>query len=114
VVSGHAASAYGPAIDSLAPGSLTIVVLMGLRTRGELAARLIARGWAADTPAAIVLGASHADQARWVGTLATLAGEAIDGDAPGVIVVGEVVRLAHQIAREPARDHRDYETRGTP
>jgi len=42
------------------PGALTLVVLMGLRTRGELASRLVARGWSAATPTAIVLGASHA------------------------------------------------------
>ena len=105
VLSGHAATAYGPAIDSIAPGSLTLVVLMGLRTRGELAARLLARGWAAETPAAIVLGASHADEAKWIGTIATLAEAAIEGEAPGVIVVGEVVRLAAQIGHGQGQGH---------
>ena len=100
VVSGHAASAYGPALDSLAPGSLTLVVLMGLRTRGEIAARLIARGWAAETPAAIVLGASHEGSARWLGTLATLADADIDLDLAGIVVVGAVVSLATAIANE--------------
>ncbi len=98
VVSGHAASAYGPALDSIAPGSLTLVVLMGLRTRGEIAARLIARGWAAETPAAIVLGASHDGSARWLGTLATLAEANIDMELAGILVVGAVVSLATTIA----------------
>ena len=100
VISGHAASAFGPAVDSIAPGSLTLVVLMGLRTRAELAARLVARGWAESTPAAIVLGASHAEEARWIGTLVELAAAEIDLEQPGVIVVGEVVRLARQLERE--------------
>ena len=100
VVSGHAPSAYGPALDSIAPGSLTLVVLMGLRTRGEIAARLIARGWAAETPAAIVLGASHEGSARWLGTLATLADADIDLDLAGIVVVGAVVSLATAIANE--------------
>jgi uroporphyrin-III C-methyltransferase / precorrin-2 dehydrogenase / sirohydrochlorin ferrochelatase len=100
VVSGHAASAYGPAVDSIAPGSLTLVVLMGLRTRGEIAARLIARGWAAETPAAIVLGASHDGTARWLGTLATLAEAGVDTELAGIVVVGAVVSLATQIANE--------------
>jgi uroporphyrin-III C-methyltransferase/precorrin-2 dehydrogenase/sirohydrochlorin ferrochelatase len=100
VVSGHAASAYGPAVDSIAPGSLTLVVLMGLRTRGEIAARLIARGWAAETPAAIVLGASHDGAARWLGTLATLAGAEVDTELAGILVVGAVVSLATTIANE--------------
>jgi hypothetical protein len=37
-----------------APGSVTVVVLMGLGARGRIAARLIARGWDPATPAAIV------------------------------------------------------------
>jgi uroporphyrin-III C-methyltransferase/precorrin-2 dehydrogenase/sirohydrochlorin ferrochelatase len=100
VLSGHAATAYGPVIDSLAPGSLTLVVLMGLRTRGEIAARLRARGWPAETPVAIVLGASHPGTSRWLGTLATLADAPIDSELAGVIVVGAVVELATQIAND--------------
>jgi uroporphyrin-III C-methyltransferase/precorrin-2 dehydrogenase/sirohydrochlorin ferrochelatase len=93
VLSGHV---IGPAFDAVSP-ALTLVVLMGLRTRGELAARLLARGWPADTPAAIVLGASHEGEQRWLGTLSQLAAAEIDLELPGVIVVGEVVRLAKQI-----------------
>jgi len=104
VLSGHAETSYAPAIDSIAPGSLTLVVLMGLRTRDELAARLIARGWSADTPAAIVLGASHDGSARWLGTLATLAASPIDTELAGIIVVGAVVELATQIANDFAGD----------
>ena len=97
VISGHAASAYGAAIDSIAPGALTLVVLMGLRTRGELAQRLLARRWDAATPAAILLGASHAGETRWLGTLGELASAQLDTELPGIIVVGEVVKLAKQI-----------------
>jgi uroporphyrin-III C-methyltransferase/precorrin-2 dehydrogenase/sirohydrochlorin ferrochelatase len=102
VLSGHAAQSYGPALDSIAPGSLTLVVLMGLRTRGEIAERLIARGWASDTPAAIVLGASHAGSTRWLGTLATLAQADVDTELAGIIVVGAVVELAQQIVNDYA------------
>jgi len=76
VVSGHAEVAYTPILDGITPGSLTLVVLMGIRTRGAIAGRLIARGWAASTPAAIVYGASHPGSESWFGTLATL------GEAP--------------------------------
>ena len=102
VLSGHAAASYGPAVDSIAPSSLTLVVLMGLRTRGEIAERLIARGWSADTPAAIVLGASHAGTARWLGTVATLATADVDSELAGIIVVGAVVELADKIANDYA------------
>jgi uroporphyrin-III C-methyltransferase len=100
VLSGHAESGYGPAIASLAPGSLTLVVLMGLRTRGEIAQALIARGWATTTPAAIVLGASHQGSTRWLGTIETLASAPIDSELAGILVVGEVVSLATTIANE--------------
>jgi uroporphyrin-III C-methyltransferase/precorrin-2 dehydrogenase/sirohydrochlorin ferrochelatase len=102
VVSGHAASAYGPIVDAIAPGSLTLVVLMGVRTRGEVAARLVARGWAAETPAAIILGASHAGSTRWLGTVGTLAEAVFDTDFAGIVVVGAVVELANQIANDYA------------
>ena len=68
---------------------------MGLRTRGEIAERLVQRGWPSETPAAIVLGASHANEARWIGTLATIGAAEIHSDAPGVLVIGKVVELAH-------------------
>jgi uroporphyrin-III C-methyltransferase / precorrin-2 dehydrogenase / sirohydrochlorin ferrochelatase len=100
VVSGHAASAYGPIVDSIAPGTLTLVVLMGVRTRGELAARLVARGWSAETPAAIVLGASHDGSSRWLGTVGTLADATIATELAGIIVIGAVVELANQISND--------------
>jgi uroporphyrin-III C-methyltransferase/precorrin-2 dehydrogenase/sirohydrochlorin ferrochelatase len=100
VLSGHASSSYTPALDSIAAGSLTLVVLMGLRTRGDIAECLIKRGWASDTPAAIVLGASHRGSTRWLGTLATLATANVDSELAGVIVVGAVVELADKIASD--------------
>jgi uroporphyrin-III C-methyltransferase/precorrin-2 dehydrogenase/sirohydrochlorin ferrochelatase len=88
--------------ESVAPHTLTLVVLMGLRTRAELAQRLIARGWSASTPTAIVLGASHEGSARWLGTLETLGQADIDTELAGIIVVGAVVELATQITNDYA------------
>lgn len=105
VLSGHAESAYGPVLASLAPGSLTLVVLMGLRTRGELAAALTTRGWSPATPAAIILGASHAGAARWLGTIATLADARVDSDLAGIVVVGDVVQLATAITSDFSTGH---------
>jgi uroporphyrin-III C-methyltransferase/precorrin-2 dehydrogenase/sirohydrochlorin ferrochelatase len=96
VLSGHTAEHVG----AIAPGSLTLVVLMGLRTRGELAQTLIARGWSPSTPAAIILGASHEGSTRWLGTIDSLVTAHIDSDLPGIIVVGAVVELATQIAND--------------
>ncbi len=102
VVSGHAESAYGPILDGITPGTLTVVVLMGVRTRGAIATRLIERGWAATTRAAIVHGASHPGSHTWLGDLEGLSGAAVATDLPGVLVIGDVVALATQIAAAPA------------
>jgi uroporphyrin-III C-methyltransferase / precorrin-2 dehydrogenase / sirohydrochlorin ferrochelatase len=98
VVSGHAATAYGPAIDSIAPGALTLVVLMGVATRGAIAERLIERGWPASTPAAIIFGASHPGSFTWAGDLASLGAASFATELPGVLVIGAVVELAEQLA----------------
>jgi uroporphyrin-III C-methyltransferase/precorrin-2 dehydrogenase/sirohydrochlorin ferrochelatase len=96
VVSGHAEAAYGPVLRSLAPGSATVVVLMGLANRAAIAQELRASGWAANTPAALVLGASRPGSDGWHGTLDALGADALpmDGDLPGIIVVGAVAGLA--------------------
>jgi uroporphyrin-III C-methyltransferase/precorrin-2 dehydrogenase/sirohydrochlorin ferrochelatase len=105
VVSGHAQTAFGPILDGLAPSSLTIVVLMGLRNRGAIAAHLIARGWPASTRAAIVFGASHRDGSlTWIGELSSLAEATFTTELPAVLVIGEVVGLADQLGYARA-DH---------
>src|SRR4030095_15658420 len=60
VVSGHAEAAYRPVLESVAPGSLTLVILMGLASRAAIARVLISRGWPAATPAALCLAAGTA------------------------------------------------------
>ena len=95
VLSGHAATAYAPVLDTLAPHSATLVVMMGLASAADIAERLIAHGWKPSTPAAIVRGASTEGAEKWIGTLAEL-GVAVDesgSDRPGTIVIGEVVRV---------------------
>jgi uroporphyrin-III C-methyltransferase/precorrin-2 dehydrogenase/sirohydrochlorin ferrochelatase len=97
VVSGHAEASFGPALDALGPSALTVVVLMGLGQRAAIARRLLARGWAAGTPAAIVLGASHAGAHTWRGTLADLPAAALPPDRahlPGTLVIGAVAARA--------------------
>ena len=95
VVSGHAEAAFRPLLDGLAPGSATVVVLMGVANRGAIARALLERGWARDTAAALVFGASHDGGRRWHGRLDQLAEAPADSDqAPGTIVIGSVVTLA--------------------
>lgn len=101
VVSGHAEETYGPILASLAPNSLTLVVLMGLSTRAGVAEFLLDRGWRSSTPAAILMGASTPDSYVWTGALEDLGGAPIpeESDAPGTLVIGEVVSVASSIQR---------------
>jgi uroporphyrin-III C-methyltransferase/precorrin-2 dehydrogenase/sirohydrochlorin ferrochelatase len=104
VASGHFDGDLPAALASIAPGSATLVVLMGVSTRARLAAALLRRGWDPTTPAALVWGAGGPDQQAWRGRLAALgdADAAAAGDLPGTIVIGDVVDLAGAIAA-PAR-----------
>jgi uroporphyrin-III C-methyltransferase/precorrin-2 dehydrogenase/sirohydrochlorin ferrochelatase len=103
VVAGHDESAWRPALASLAPNSLTVVVLMGLGSRAAIAAALLAAGWPLETPAAVVWSASRATGSSWRGTLEglaqpTLSSDDADASAPGTIVVGQVVSLAEALS----------------
>jgi uroporphyrin-III C-methyltransferase/precorrin-2 dehydrogenase/sirohydrochlorin ferrochelatase len=97
VLSGHAEGTYAPILGSIAPGTLTLVVLMGLSSRAALSAFLLEKGWPGQTPAAILLAASTPDAFTWIGTLNGLGRAALPdnrADAPGTLVIGEVVSLA--------------------
>ena len=101
VVTGHHEETYGPLLDGFPPGALTLVLLMGLGQRARIAERLLARGWAFETPAAVIVGAATAQSWSWTGTLSTLARveiPAASAGAPGLLVVGAVVGLAAELA----------------
>jgi uroporphyrin-III C-methyltransferase / precorrin-2 dehydrogenase / sirohydrochlorin ferrochelatase len=100
VVSGHAEEAYRAILESLAPQSATIVVMMGLGRIEQIARLLVNRGWSALTPAAVVFGASTSSAAVWTLTLhALMQGlESPDTGNPGTVIVGDVVRLRAALA----------------
>jgi uroporphyrin-III C-methyltransferase/precorrin-2 dehydrogenase/sirohydrochlorin ferrochelatase len=109
VVSGHAEGAWRPVVEGLAPGSATVVVLMGLGARDALAAALRARGWGDDTPAAVLWAAGTPRAARWIGTLAALPSASHDGaDEPGTLVVGSVVGLASVLGARSGEPRRGF------
>lgn len=103
VVSGHAESSYRPALEAVPPNAVTLVVLMGLGAVESIRALLNAAGWAQSTPAAVLFAAGTPKAAAWHGTLADLPAcrTAAPADAPGTIVVGEVVSLAALIGARP-------------
>jgi len=73
----------------------TLVIFMGLSHFDEIAARIVAVGRSADTPAMAVRWGTRPDQEVIVGTLQTLPGliHARGMKPPATIVVGEVVGL---------------------
>jgi uroporphyrin-III C-methyltransferase/precorrin-2 dehydrogenase/sirohydrochlorin ferrochelatase len=103
VLTGHHEETYAPLLAAFAPGSLTLVVMMGLRQRARVAELLVARGWDPATPAAIVVGAATPEAWRWTGTLDALGTAEIppeSREAPGLLVIGQVVSLAGALRLE--------------
>jgi len=100
-VTGHAASGAEPDLDwtSLARANQTVVIYMGLSQAAPIAARLMAAGRAASTPALIVENASRGDERRIVTTLAGLAEAAAALSGPALLIVGEAMALALPTAR---------------
>jgi siroheme synthase len=77
--------------------------MMAVAGRAEVAQRLIAHGWAAETPAAIVCGASTPEAWSWTGRLNEFDTVEVPDGVAGVLIVGDVVTVRAALARE-ARD----------
>ncbi|MPY89682.1 MAG: uroporphyrinogen-III C-methyltransferase [Luteitalea sp.] len=100
LVAGHDPDIYAGLLAAAPANTLTLVVLMGIQHRDDIARRLIAHGWAPDAPAAMVFGAATPDETTWTGVLGEIGGASLPpGDLPGTIIVGEVVRLRALIHR---------------
>jgi len=114
VVSGHDAAAFAAAVGGLAPGGVTLVILMGIGRSRAIASTLVARGWTRATPAAVVVGATTGDQQVWRGTLDDLASDRVEiaGGAAGTIVVGEVVALGLGAELAPPVEGHKHVSRG--
>ena len=93
VVTGHSRHSVDSEIDwtSLARAGDTIIVLMGVSHRGEIASRLIDAGRPATTPVACIRWGTRPDQRTIRTTLAGLGEAALE--APVTIVVGQVAGL---------------------
>jgi uroporphyrin-III C-methyltransferase len=98
VIAGHAGQSFDASLDVVRPNTVTLVVMMGLAVRDQIAARLQAHGWAAASPAALVCGASTRDAWTWTGRLAEVAAATPPEGVPGVLVVGEVVGVRDAVA----------------
>lgn len=98
--------------DRLADPDTTLVIYMGLANLPEIAARLIAAGLAADTPAALIENGSTPRQRRLLTRLDALAATALSErvTSPALVVIGRVVALAGEMdwfGTAPAERHAD-------
>jgi uroporphyrin-III C-methyltransferase / precorrin-2 dehydrogenase / sirohydrochlorin ferrochelatase len=105
VIAGHAGETFDAALNAVRPNSITLVVMMGIAVRGVIASRLQDHGWAADSRAALVCGASTANEWVWTGRLQDVGSAAPPAGVPGLLVVGEVVQVREAI--EAARRNED-------
>lgn len=80
------------------PAGGTVVVLMGVKHLPQITQQLQQKGWAENTPAAVIYSGTTAGQEVVVGTLATIATRATHLPPPSLLVVGQVVGLAEQLA----------------
>ncbi len=86
--------------NGLAQPRQTIVIYMGLKNLGTIAANLIAHGLAPATPAAIVENGTRDDQRVIVGTAATIGVLATKARiaGPATAIIGEVVAVRDQVS----------------
>lgn len=98
IITGHEAIESTP-VDWSAAARLggTLVLLMGIERRGEIAAALVRGGMVATTPVAVVMHATTPRQRVWTGSLGELADAAVE--SPAVVVIGEVARRADTAAQ---------------
>jgi uroporphyrin-III C-methyltransferase/precorrin-2 dehydrogenase/sirohydrochlorin ferrochelatase len=102
VLSGHAIESFERGLGAVQAPAVPLVVLMGVGSRAQLAEKLIAHGWGAGTPAAIICGASTPEEWVWTGAVAELGrAEVPDG-------IGDVVRVRESLAGPPAAEEVKY------
>ena len=99
VIAGQTGESLDATIAAVRPNSITLVVMMGLAGRHEIASRLLEHSWSGDIPAAVICGASTADEWTWTGRLAELGSVGPPEGVPGVLVIGEVIRVRDALVR---------------
>lgn len=83
---------------TLARGKQTLVIYMGLMKSSYIQQQLMDHGRHIDTPIAIIERGTQRQQKVLIGKLTDLATLAQQAESPALIVVGEVVQLAEQLA----------------
>jgi uroporphyrin-III C-methyltransferase len=104
VVAGHSGESFEQTLRGVRTDSLTVVVMMGVAGRREIAATMMSCGWSASTPAAVVCGASTPDEWIWTGTLEGLGAAPAPAGVAGVLVIGDVVDVRESLAFSARRE----------
>lgn len=99
VITGHEACKAEPSVDweRLSAAVDTLVVLMGLKNLPLIVNKLLAHGRSPETPVALIRWGTTDKQETVTGTLADIVDRAKDLIPPVVVVIGEVVNLAHEL-----------------
>lgn len=97
-VTGHeSVGKYRPAIDwsSIARGSETIVIYMGIHNLANIIAELLKAGLSLDTPIGLIRWGTRPEQQELIGKLGTIIEqiEKTKFEAPAIVVIGAVVNL---------------------
>jgi len=108
VLSGHALDVFERGLRAIQPNAVPLIVLMGVGSRAQLAQKLVAQGWRAGTPAAIICGASTPDEWVWTGMVSDLGQAEVPDGIAGVVVVGDVVRIRESLAGSTAPEEVKY------
>ena len=106
-VTGHEATGkYRPRVDwrSIAKGSETIVIYMGVHNLPQIVPELIAGGISPQTPIALIRWGTRPDRSELIGTLADIVEriETTQFQAPAIVIVGRVVDLRSLLLPELA------------
>ena len=102
ITTGHEDDSKGESAipwEDLALTDGTLVFVMGMTHLSEIADRLLARGRPPDTPVAVIRWGTYPRQQTVIGRLDTIVRDTarLDLQPPGLIVVGEVVRLRERL-----------------
>lgn len=99
VVTGHEARKAQSSVDwaKLATAVDTLVILMGLGNLPIIVSNLIQHGKSPKTPVAVIRMGTTGEQERVLGSLADIVAKSAGVEPPALIVVGDVVSLAHKL-----------------
>lgn len=101
-VTGHCRAGHDLDLDwdGLADPNTTLAIYMGRGHASEISARLIRAGLDGGTPVMLVVDGTRATEERFFTTLAGLGktASALDKSRPALIIVGQVVSLADELA----------------